>query len=65
VEAKDASHLFEKRDLLEAVDVNPGDGRPVRGRQGPFQGIDFLFLETGFVVFAEVDLAFSACICPI
>jgi len=55
VEAEDGSHLPEKLDVLEAVDMNPGDGLAVRGRHQPLQRPDLLFREVRFIVFAQRD----------
>jgi hypothetical protein len=55
VEAEDGPHLFEQADILEAIDVDPGDGLAVRRRHQTLQGMDLPFFELGFIVFAEGD----------
>ena len=55
MEAEDASHLLEEVDILEAVNVNPGDARPVGRGQNPVQSGNLLFPEIGFIVLAEGD----------
>ena len=37
MEAEEGSHLFEKVDIMEAVNMNPGDARPVGRGQNPVQ----------------------------
>ncbi len=49
METENLSRLFQKRDILKAVDVDPGDAFFVRRWSHPLQSMDLLFVELEFV----------------